>query len=360
MWRIDGEVTTGILGTDVEWDRLLAGVAVSVSEGEGTFGQPGADSGTIESTMTAVSPYGRVTLSDRVSAWGLLSLGTGDMTIVQAANDRGQLERVTRTDLGMRLAAVGGQGALMEAGQSGGMDLLLKLDAFVVETESEAVSNEGNTTADASRVRLALEGSRAFAMGDGAVLTPGLELGLRHDGGDAETGTGVELGGRIAWEDAGSGLSMEASVRALVAHEDSDYREWGASGAVRLAPDASGRGLSFSVAPTYGAPSSGVEQLWSGARRAGAWPRRDVRGREPPGRARSASASRSSAAGSRALLMRGWGSRRAGGTTGWAGASHRPGPDRNSRSTSKACAARGPTATSRPSTGRCCAARVRW
>ena len=43
--RIDGQVTTGILGADVEWNRLLAGVAISVSEGEGTFSQPGVDSG---------------------------------------------------------------------------------------------------------------------------------------------------------------------------------------------------------------------------------------------------------------------------------------------------------------------------
>ena len=41
--RIDGDVTTGILGADAEWNRLLAGVAVSVSEGKGTFDQPGVD-----------------------------------------------------------------------------------------------------------------------------------------------------------------------------------------------------------------------------------------------------------------------------------------------------------------------------
>ena len=56
---------------------------------------------------------------------------------------------------------------------------------------------------------------------------------------------------------------MEANVRALIAHEDSKYREWGASGAVRLAPGERGRGLSFSLAPTYGAPGSGVDRLWS-------------------------------------------------------------------------------------------------
>ena len=265
--RVDGDVTTGIFGADAEWDRLLAGFAVSLSQGEGTFDQPGVDSGTIESRMTTISPYAQISLGERVSVWGLLGLGTGDMTIVQAANEEGQPERVTRTDIGMRLAAAGGRGALMEADETGGIDLALKADAFVVETESEAVSNEGNTTGEASRLRLILEGSRSFETG-GGVLKPGLEVGLRHDGGDAETGTGVELGGRLAWTDPATGLSVEASARTLVAHEDSDYGEWGASGAVRLAPDASGRGLSFSLAPTWGAPSSGVEQLWS-ARDAG-------------------------------------------------------------------------------------------
>ena len=266
--RIDGNVTTGILGADAEWNRLLAGVAVSVSEGEGTFAQPGVDSGAIESTMTTVSPYARLALTERVSAWGLAGWGTGDMTIVQAANDRGQPERVTRTDLEMRLAAAGGRGALLTQDEAGGIDLALKADAFYVETESEAVSNEGSTTGVASRVRLALEGVRAFDMGDGVTLRPSLELGLRHDGGDAETGAGVEIGGGVSYADPGSGLSVEAKARMLVAHAHSDYREWGASASVRLAPGERGRGLSFSLSPTLGAAASGADRLW-GARDAG-------------------------------------------------------------------------------------------
>ena len=270
---IDGDVTTGVLGADAQWDRLLAGVAVSVSEGEGSFDQPDVDTGTIETAMTTVSPYARVGVTDRVSAWALAGWGTGEMTIVQAANDRGQPERITRSDIEMRLAAVGGRGALLQAAEAGGIDLALKADAFWVETESEPVSNEGETTADASRVRLALEGSHVFQV-SGGTLMPGLELGLRHDGGDAETGTGIELGGRLAYADPGSGLSVEASVRALVAHEDANYREWGASGAVRLAPGERGRGLSFSLAPTFGAASGGVDRLWGA---------RDARGLAPDG-----------------------------------------------------------------------------
>ena len=138
--------------------------------------------------------------------------------------------------------------------------------------ESAAAANTVETKADASRLRLVLEGSRGFALGEGAVLTPGLEVGLCHDGGDAETGAGVEIGGRIRYADAGSGLTVEASARTLIAHEDSGYREWGAGGSVRLDPGASGRGLSLSLAPVWGTPSSGVDRLWSARDAAGLAP----------------------------------------------------------------------------------------
>ena len=269
--RLDGEVTTGILGADAQWERWLAGVALSVSEGEGTFDQPGVDSGTVESSLSSINPYVRYQASDRLSVWGLLSYGTGDMTMTQAANDnRGEI--VTRTDLMMRLGAAGARGVLLEADESGGIDLALRGDAFLVQMESEAAANTVETKADASRLRLVLEAGRSFALDEGAVLAPALELGLRHDGGDAETGTGVEVGGRIRYADAGSGLTVEANARTLVAHEDSGYREWGAGGSVRLGPDASGRGLSLALAPVWGTPSSGVDRLWSARDAAGLAP----------------------------------------------------------------------------------------
>ena len=266
--RLDGEVTTGIFGADAQWERWLAGVALSVSEGEGSFDQPDVDSGTVESSLTSVNPYVRYEASDRLSVWGLLGYGTGDMTLTQAARGE-RAEMVTRTDISMRLGAAGARGVLLEAGEGGGIDLALRGDAFLVQMDWEEVSNETDTRADASRLRLLLEGGRSFALGPGAVLTPALELGLRHDGGDAETGTGVELGGRIRYTDAGSGLTVEANARKLVAHEDSGYEEWGAGGSVRLDPGASGRGLSLRLAPVWGTPSSGVERLLSARDAAG-------------------------------------------------------------------------------------------
>ena len=266
--RLDGEVTTGLFGADAEGERWLAGLALSVSSAEGSFDQPGVDSGSVESTLTSVNPYVRYRASDRLTAWGLLGYGAGDMTLTQAANDI-RREIVTRTDLSMRLGAAGARGVLLEADESGGIDLALRGDAFLVQMESEKAANTVATKADASRVRLVLEAGRPFALGPGAVLTPGLELGLRHDGGDAETGTGIEVGGRIRYSDTSSGLTVEANARTLIAHEDSGYEEWGAGGSVRIDPGASGRGLSLSLAPVWGTPSSGVERLWSARDAAG-------------------------------------------------------------------------------------------
>ena len=274
--RMDGEVITGILGADAQRGRWLAGLALSVSEGEGTFEQPEAGQrGTIESNMTSVNPYLRFEASERLSTWGLLGFGTGEMTITEAARgERG--ETVTRTGIEMRLAAVGARGALLDAAASGGFDRAVKADAFLVETEWEKVSNEKDTQAGASRVRLVLEGSRAFELSESAKLTPGLEFGLRHDGGDAATGTGVEVGGSLRYADAASGLSVEARGRTLIAHEASGFEEWGASASVRLDPGAESRGLSFSLAPSLGAASNGCGRSRMRAalrRRASLWRR---------------------------------------------------------------------------------------
>ena len=271
--RVDGEVVTGVLGADADFGRLLAGVAVSLSEGEGKYDSPSVDrgkSGRIESSMTTVSPYARFSITERVSAWGLAGWGTGDMTI---RFDDGSMTPV-RTDLSMQLGAVGARGALLTQDGTGGMDLALKTDAFFVRMESEAAANSAETTADASRVRLVLEGGRTFAVGGGATIRPLLELGLRYDGGDAETGAGVELGGGVSYADAASGLSVDARARMLAAHADSDYEEWGASATVRLDPGGTGRGLSLSLAPTIGVSSSATQRLWGA---------RDARGLAPGG-----------------------------------------------------------------------------
>ncbi|MCY4502721.1 MAG: hypothetical protein OXE57_14285, partial [Alphaproteobacteria bacterium] len=132
------------------------------------------------------------------------------------------------------------------------------------ESASGATGELSSATGDASRLRLLVEGSRAFALGARRTLTPSVEIGLRHDGGDAETGMGLELGGALRYVDAGLGLAVELAGRRLAAHADGGYEEWGASASVTVDPGASGRGLSLRLAPEWGAEATGgAERLWS-------------------------------------------------------------------------------------------------
>ena len=123
----------------------------------------------------------------------------------------------------MKLAAAGLRGELVTPVEAGGFALAFKADGFWVRTESEAVSAPGvgnlaAARADVSRLRMALDGSRTFALARGGTLTPSLELGLRHDGGDAETGTGVELGAGLGYADPSRGLDMALRVHGLAGH----------------------------------------------------------------------------------------------------------------------------------------------
>ena len=70
----------------------------------------------------------------------------------------------------------------------------------------------------------------------------------------------MELGGGLEWT-LPSGLSVEARGRTLAAHAG-DAKEWGVSGSARLSPGADGRGLSFELAPRWGASESGLGRLW--------------------------------------------------------------------------------------------------
>ena len=48
-------------------------------------------------------------------------------------------------------------------------------------------------------------------------LTPSVEVGLRHDGGDAETGAGMDVGAGLIVSDTSTGLAVDVRVRMLAA-----------------------------------------------------------------------------------------------------------------------------------------------
>ena len=266
---LNGDVLTGTVGVDGEWDRLLAGLAVAHSRGNGSFTLPGTEvrgpSG-VENTLTSVHPYLRYAVNDRLDVWGVLGYGTGQ---VELERDTGE---TLATDMDLVMGAFGGRGILLAAPEGGGFELATRTDAMLTRTSSDTVAGLAAGDAEAHRLRLILEGSRGFAWAEGRSLTPTMQLGLRHDWGDAETGFGLELGGRVQYADPALGLTIEGAVRGLLAHEDDDYKEWGAWGTVRVDPGATGQGLSLTLSPAWGAASSGLDGLWSRQTTAGLAP----------------------------------------------------------------------------------------
>ena len=255
---MDGDVTTGLVGFDAEWERGLAGIMLSQSSGDGSYRldpAKGEDAGTVESSLTGVYPYARVDLNAKVSVWALAGMGSGELTLRQTG------KKPMPTDISMRMGALGVKGQVLDGSGPSGVALNVKSDAMWVGTKSERSGDMIATQGDVMRLRLIIQGERTFEGGSGAAFTPSAEVGLRHDGGDAETGTGVEVGAGLRYS-IGS-VTIEARARTLLAHEASGYDEWGMSGAIRVTPAASGRGLTLSIAPAWGRTGSAAQRLWS-------------------------------------------------------------------------------------------------
>ena len=248
---VDGEVASGMLGADWSRDALMAGLVVSHSLGEGSYrGESG--NGGITSSLTGLYPWGRYALSERVSVWGLAGYGEGTLTLTPEG------EAPIRTDLDLVMAAAGLRGVLLQAPTAGGFELAVKTDAMGVRTSTAKARGLEAAEADVTRLRLGLEGSRPFRFEGGASLTPNVEIGARHDGGDAETGFGVDIGGGLAWSDPQRGLSAEIRGRALLSHAADGFRERGLSGSLSWDPTpGTARGLSFSMSQTLGAQAAG-------------------------------------------------------------------------------------------------------
>ncbi len=257
---LDGEVQSILLGTDWAQGRATMGLALSHSNGEGDY-RSELDDGTIRTTLTGLYPYGRYEISKRLSVWGTVGYGSGEFKLTPKVGAR------IETDMDMKMAAVGGRGLLAKPSEEGGLELAATSDAMVVRTESDSQHESSGTLmaseADVTRLRFGFKGTWHGIETGSSAFEPGFEVGVRHDGGDAETGFGVDIGAGIAWRDPERGIQAEVRARGLLTHEDSDFQERGFSGSFAWDPNpASDRGLALTLSQTIGASATGgVEAL---------------------------------------------------------------------------------------------------
>ena len=122
---------------------------------------------------------------------------------------------------------------------TGTFGLAFKADALWVGTTIGGVDGPAGrlkeTGAAVTRFRTALEGSRRYVLMGRLSLKPSMEVGLRHDSGDAEEGSSVDGGGIVVFDPV-SGLSAEVRVRMLLVHEAEGFSDRGVSVSVSYSP----------------------------------------------------------------------------------------------------------------------------
>ena len=252
-YSLDGRVGAAYLGADHRWgSKGVLGVAASRSQGTLDYENIGGGPGGLDAVLTSVHPYAQWSPRPGVNLWGLMGFGRGTADL-RLSGDR------METGLGIWMGALGGRS---ELARLGAVDIALKADAFAVSVDSEAVEYVREGRGEAQRMRLMVDAGTRWAVSPNVQMMPNLEMGIRMDGGDAETGLGAELAGGMTVANQRLGLEVEARGHWLAAHQDRNFRERGVSLSVSLDPGADGEGWRFLMRPLWGRQSSGPEAMW--------------------------------------------------------------------------------------------------
>ena len=265
---LDGDVRTTMFGADYSRGALTLGLSVGRTLGLGGYRRD-ASAGQMTTSMTGFYPWVGYQVNDRVSVWGVTGYGTGGLSLTPEGHS------AMETGVSMAMTAVGTRGELIGARATGGFSLAFKADALWVGAASDLVDGAmgrlNASEAGVTRVRTALEGSRGYTLVGGRLsLTPSVEVGLRRDGGDAETGAGMDVGGGLAFTDAVTGLSLDVRVRTLVVHQAEGFSRARDVAVLRVGPDP----VEPAGAERRGWPRRGAVRRRAGPRRCGTtrWP----------------------------------------------------------------------------------------
>ncbi len=265
LWGGGGGSAPGgalFLGMDAAVDgRWTAGLAFA--ESEGTAALSGGDAsarGFAETRLSAVYPYARASLGGGLTLWGIAGSGRGTVDGLWSGEapspgpadlpEAGRAPPEGSVRLGGGLAfGMGLVGAERTLHRGGGLDVSAAGDAGWARLSVESGAAAG-ASASVTRARMGLR--MRYASPDGG-WTGGLRLGARADGGDGETGSGLEASGEAArgwgrWRAGAEGRWYSAGV--------SGSR--GVSATLAMARRGDGTGLGFSLSQGWGAETAGL------------------------------------------------------------------------------------------------------
>ncbi len=249
--NLEGRVSSGMLGADWSRDKEGLSVLVAHTRSEGEYTMP-EEEGTHSAYLTGVYPNGCYAISSGVTAWGVVGYGRGSMTVEQVS-----------APVGLWMIGGGIYGRIHTVRKQG-LEFGVRSDALMVQMSASETNELSKDQAQVTRLRVGLQGTmREIRLGTGFTMEPAAEVALRHDGGDAETGFGVDMQVGFILSAPANGLSMEVQSRAVLTHQDRGLQERGLAGAVTwdMQPHSS-EGLEIRVEHTVGTDVlGGTEQM---------------------------------------------------------------------------------------------------
>ena len=255
----DGKVVGLQAGADVRLrPDLLAGLAVSRFNGTFRYdvGDGAAEIGGRDRLrLNGLHPYLAWKASPYLTVWGTIGHSWGDL---EMSDDVGGDRRAGNARLGSGMLGLNGR--LLERGKT---TVRFKGETGLAQFKIvDAGVGFDAAVSDLRRLRLAIESAHEQPLPTGGTLRPWGEIGLFHDGGDGETGVGLELGGGLRYRNQTKGWSAEVFGRRRMVHGDALPREWGAGAAFRVDPGPADLGFSAILNQSWGRTGSGVERLW--------------------------------------------------------------------------------------------------
>ena len=217
---LEGEVRDIMLGADRSWSDHLVGALVMGSRGEITYSM-GDDTGRLDTSLTSLVPYGGWHARNGLTYWGAAGIGRGTMTVTPEGEDpfEGPID--------WHMVSGGVEGSLSGVSLLPEARLVWHSDVLWTRTTSEPVGDLPSLGGETTRLRLGVDATwPERSLLDGFV-TPEVGMGIRYDGGDAETGFGLEVHSGLRWRDPQSHLELSLTGRTLAVHDDGAFKDWG-------------------------------------------------------------------------------------------------------------------------------------
>lgn len=271
----DGNVSGFHAGADMTIGQFLVGISASQFDGDldyeysGNTGRVNLSApikGLYQIGARTLNPYVNWSWNANSGIWTMASFGVGD---VELSDPDMALER---SETSLYAFAAGADLRLITA--QSGFSLTVKGAAWSGQMDlDENNSRISGLAVNVRRIQMSFEGAYSIGLASKGMFQPFIETGMRGDGGDGQTGLGLELGGGARLALPSAGLRFTGQGRALVAHKG-NIDEWGFGG--MLSYSHGGRtGPTLELGSYTGHTLGGTQKIWNDA----AWFAEHTRGR---------------------------------------------------------------------------------